>query len=305
MLQIHRILFPTDFSESAQHAFETAVFLARQFDAELHLVHIIALHHEDPYNPAHHFLSVEDAYQRLRDRTEQLIRATVDAPGVDGLMVKQEQVRAVSPAPAIVDYATEHEIDLVVMSTHGRRGVRHLLMGSVTEEVVRTAPCPVLSIPLHVAPDADVRRILVPTDFSTHARDALAVAAEVAATYGAGLQLLHVLENVLHPAFYNMGASKLTDLQPDIVERTEKELRRLSDEVVSGRVPVEVFAAEGHPGRDVPHFADEHETDLIVITSHGRSGLDEILLGGVTEKVIRRSKCPVLVLKAFGRSIGE
>jgi nucleotide-binding universal stress UspA family protein len=205
----------------------------------------------------------------------------------------------VSAAPSIVDYATETGIDLIVMGTHGRRGVRHLLVGSVTEEVVRLAPCAVLSVRMQTDPKplSAVRNVLAPVDFSEHSRDALGVARDVAGSYGARLQLFHVWEDVLHPAFYNMGAMSIKDLQPDIEDRTIGALQELLAETPGPAVETDFHTTEGHAAREIVDFAVENATDLIVIATHGLTGVEHFLLGSVAEKVVRRAPCPVLVVK--------
>jgi nucleotide-binding universal stress UspA family protein len=141
------ILVPTDFSETADAALEYAKRLAGQVGASLHLLHVFT----DPYAPALYATDVyvpevaaeirthglEDARRRLAERLnaeeQEYFRGTTEV--VTGLTAKR-----------IVEYAADHGIELIVMGTHGRRGVAHLLLGSVAEHVVRTAPCPVLTV---------------------------------------------------------------------------------------------------------------------------------------------------------------
>lgn len=298
MIQLKKILFPTDFSPSAAQAFDHALYLAHKYGAELHLLHVHVPHEEDPYNPSHHF--PDDA-----GITAELERVLADQPGAAAErqlpVVRKVERREISPAPAIVEYAEEEDVDLIVMGTHGRRGVRHLLAGSVTEEVVRLAPCAVLSVRAAGTrrPLSATQHVLAPVDFSDDSKEALLVARNVAANYQADLQVLHVWENVLHPAFYNMGAKSIKDLQPDITERTEKALRDLvhSFESRSRAVDVSYHTVEGHAAREIVRFAADQATDIIVIATHGLTGLDHFLLGSVAEKVVRRAPCPVLVVK--------
>ena len=298
MLRLHKILYPTDFSDAAERALPHALAFARAVQAELHMLHIVVLHQDDPYNPAHHFPDVDTIHRQLKQQAADQLHASLEAHDTDDLVIKQVQRRDVSAAPAIVAYAEEEDIDLIVISSHGRRGARRLLLGSVTEEVIRMAACPVLAVPPGSTAAPAVRQILVPIDFSEHAPAALAAARQVAAAVGARLQLLHVLEDVLHPAFYQMGATRLKDLQPDIEERTEEALKQLVKEGEGPDVETAFFAEEGHAARHIVHFAEEHGSDLIVLTTHGLSGWDQLLLGSTAEKVLRRAHCPVLVLKA-------
>lgn len=303
-MQIRKILFPTDFSETANLALAHALYLAEKYDAELHMLHVVVLHAEDPHNPAHHFPDEREIHEKLRDLAQKRMdEATVEYAAKD-LSIRHVQRRSVSAAPAIVEYAEEEDIDLVVMGTHGRRGIRHLLIGSVAEEVVRLAPCPVLSV--HGAkarkPLSAMTHVLAPVDFSEHSKVALQTARHTAASYEADLQILHVLENVIHPAFYNMGAVSIKDLQPDIEERSKAAMLELFEETDGPDVRTEYFTREGHAARTIVRFAQEQDTDLIVISTHGLTGVEHFLLGSVAEKVVRRAACPVLVVKAFERA---
>jgi len=141
-----RILVPTDFSPPSEAALATAEALAAQFGASIHLIHVL----EDPYTTA---AIASDVYgyvpPGLREswRKEALtqLEALLDPPEKARFRVTTS-VTFGSPARAIVDYARDNGINLIVMGTHGRGGVAHLLLGSVTERVVRSAECPVLTV---------------------------------------------------------------------------------------------------------------------------------------------------------------
>lgn len=299
MLRLNKILFPTDFSPSAEHALSHALYLAHRYGAELHMLNVLVPHEEDPNNPEHQFPSREQVIEKLRTFASEQERTAQHPEAFEHLVIRQVQRREISAAMAIVAYAEEEAIDLVVMGTHGRRGVRHLLAGSVTEEVVRLAPCAVLSVRARQTPQilGSIRKVLAPVDFSDDSCEAVTVALDIASGYGADVQLLHVWENVLHPAFYNMGATSIKDLQPDIEERTLNALSELVDRANGFSGNATVHAVEGHAAREIVRFAEEHDTDLVVIATHGLTGLDHFLLGSVSEKVVRRAHCPVLVVK--------
>ena len=146
MARITRILVPTDFSETSDAALRYARTLADTFGASLHLLHAF----EDPYAAGALAPEVYGTVpQELRDSALELANTNLEErlPAAD-----RERYRGATtvvtgaPAAAIVKYATDHGVDLIVMGTHGRSGVAHLLLGSVAEKVVRTAPCPVLSV---------------------------------------------------------------------------------------------------------------------------------------------------------------
>lgn len=305
MLQIKKILYPTDFSRCAQQALDHALYLAEQYNAELHMLHAIVLHEEDPHNPAHHFPNVEDVHKRLKELAHERMSEAVEPHAKDGLNVKLVQERGISSASVILDYAKEQGVDLVVMGTHGRRGLGHLFLGSVAEEVVRLAGCPVLTIRerKEPMPVEAIERLLVPLDFSEHARAALRHAREIAATYGARLQLLHVVEETVHPAFYVTGETSIFKLIPDIREKSEAAMKNMFNEVGGAEVEFDLHVVEGRAARDIVKFAGKNGADLIVIATHGLTGIEHLLLGSVTEKVVRQAPCPVFTVKSFGKSL--
>ena len=216
------------------------------------------------------------------------------------LDIRERQRRGTAAAPSIVDDAIEENVDLVVMGAHGRRGFRRFLLGSVTEEVVRLAPCPVLTIRgTGTAQDVHrVRKVLVPFDFSEHSRTALGSAAKMAASYGASLHLLHVIEPIMepHPYVPLHYRSESFDL-PQLKARVREDLGPIVADVVDGRVATEVEVLEGDPALCITEHAETIEADLIAMATHGRTGLSRFFLGSVTEKVVRSAGCPVLTLK--------
>lgn len=304
MNRLNKILFPTDFSRCASQALLPAVDLAEQHQAELHLLHVIVLHGYDPHNPNFNIKDLEEEiYQRVQsDANERLVKL---APNDLGKTVKivTVQERGISASNAIVEYASKNDIDLVVLGTHGRRAPAHLLLGSVAEEVVRTASCPVMTVREREKPKpvTETERILVPVDFSKYSTQALTYGKNLAADYGATLQLLHVIELNIHPAYYAVGKTSLFEIDSDLRERSHNKLLELAQEAPGPEVDIEPYVIEGRATSDIVKFATEKKSDLIVIPTHGLTGLSRFLLGSTTQKVVRRAPCPVLVVKAIGK----
>ena len=119
--------------------------LAKQFDAELHLLHVVVLHQDDPHSLGQAFPGLEELHQRMEEAAASEMKRSIDGPRDAGLRVVEAQKRHVAAAPAILEYAEREDVDLIVLGTHGRRGLRRFLLGSVAEEVVRSAHCPVLT----------------------------------------------------------------------------------------------------------------------------------------------------------------
>ena len=144
MFSIRRVLFPTDFSEPAEYAWTYALAFGQQFGAEVHLVHVVAPppHLTETYAVT---FDPERTVQGLTEEASALLDQQVEAAKSQGLLFYCE-VRVGVDYREIIDYANKHDVDLIVMATHGRTGLAHVLLGSVAEKVVRKAPCPVLTI---------------------------------------------------------------------------------------------------------------------------------------------------------------
>ena len=301
MIRLRRILFPTDFSASAERALDMALLLAQEFAAELHMLHAVVLHEDDPHDPAHHFPDTAVIHERLEKLADSAMSDLLDRGRETEIRIQRVKSRGIAAAPTILDYAGEWDADLIVMGTQGRRGASHLFLGSVAEEVVSHASCPVLTVRGGETAEAlgSLDRILVPVDFSEHSRSSLRAAAELARRCGAELQALHVVEEVIHPSYFD----QTIDVSRELVLRATAALDELVEEVV-GEVRVERRVVRGQ--RAVPEivsFAEEKGSDLIVTSTHGLGGLEQFLFGSTAKRVVQLSPVPVLVLKAFGKSL--
>lgn len=307
MLRLHRILIPFDASPASEQALEEALWLARRTDAEIKILQVEILHGESvpsQWDPA---LETETLRARMKD----LIMNDSEAPGAfdpDSVQISHVVDRDFAAAPAIVDYADEHEVDLIVMGTHGRRGVSRLLLGSVAEEVVRHAPCPVLTVRARKDRQPETRAvqsIVVPVDFSQHSRIALTCAHEWAVLYNARIDVVHVIEDDLHPDFYFTHTPTIYDAQPEIEDQARIHLEQLNREVGSRAVEAHFHILSGRAAGQIVDFAEDSGADLIVMSTHGLTGMNRFLIGSVAEKVVRHAGCPVLTVKAFGKSLVE
>jgi nucleotide-binding universal stress UspA family protein len=305
MIRIGKILFPTDFSPCAEQALGHALYLANKYQASLHVLHAIVLHEDDPHDPSAHFTDIVEIQQRLQDLARTEMQAAISArPDATGEVVMRQR-RGISAADVILEYAALEDIDLVVMGTHGRRGLGRLLLGSVAERVVRFSSCPVLTIREHEHPKpiAETNRILVPVDYSDHSKAAIRHARAIAATYGASLELLHVIEEAPRPEFYDEVGFRANLVEADAGEKAKREMRGLYESSPGPEVEARCHAFLGLAGPDIVRFAEDTGVDLIVIATHGLTGLPYLLMGSVAEAIVRMSPCPVCTVKSFGKSL--
>lgn len=290
------ILAATDFSETAETAASLARDLAARFEARLHMLHVVVLL-EDPHLEESHRLQLEALVATAdKARREVLEHELGEEPGVE---VVPHLVRGIAPGETIVEVADNAGADLIVMGTHGRRGLSHLLLGSVAERVVRTASAPVLT----VRSDAEINtggisRILVPHDFSDASADAVRTAAAWAASLDAEITLLHVVEPVVYPEFYSMDSIS-DDLMHRLVSRSNDALQRVQGDL--GDQPAVTTRVEiGRAADTIVAVAEPEKFDLLVMATRGLSGIEHMLLGSVAEAVLRRCRIPMLTVP--GRS---
>ncbi len=305
MLKFKNILFPTDFSRCADQALTHAVYLAEKYQATLHLIHAVTLFKDQPGLLNNVFSETEKMIRTIEDKAELELDSAAQNLANNDMKIITSQIRAISAAPAILDYASQNDIDLIVMGTHGRRGIEHMLLGSVAEEVVRVADCPVFTIreAKEVIPISLFKKILVPIDFSDHCRKALLYAKDIAEFYNATLQLLHIIEDTIHPAYSLSGKSSIFDLIPGIMDDCKIRMEKMTEEAKIDKEKSEIFIKGGKPAPDIIQFAKDNKSDLVVIATHGLTGFEHFLLGSVTEKVARRCTCPVFTVNSFGKNL--
>ncbi len=305
MLRIKKILYTTDFSECSLSVLPQAVYLANKYNAELHMLHAIVLYADDLHNPEYYFPDIDNLVSLLKKNAQERMNYELKGNDIKNIKVKKVQERGLSPAPVILDYCKDNNIDLIVMGTHGRRGIGHLFLGSVAEEVVRLAECPVVTIREgdDLMPIASKNNILVPVDFSIHSKTALEFALKIAPTYNARLQLLHVIEESIHPSFYAAGITSIFEFNSQLKTKSEQAIREMFESISGSDIEADIFVVEGRASSEIIKFAEEKSSDLIIIATHGLTGIEHLLLGSVTEKVVRMSKCPVLTIKVFGKSL--
>ena len=300
-MKIKQILFPTDFSPCSDHALRHALSLAELYGASLSIVHVtLPLEHD---TRAQSGISDLDRAQEEIDRlSEGQMRAAEEKRTYKEIHIEQTTIRGISAAPALLEFAAEHDVDLIVMGTHGRRGLNHFMLGSVAAEVVRLSPIPVFSVresrnvmyPLHFG------QILVPVDFSPFSRDAVSTAKHLAHDFGATLRLLHVIEEIIHPSFYLTGQTPLSSWLPDVEAAALKEMKILFEKADGPEIPVEYHVKQARAAIGIADFVKRNGIDLVVMASHGLTGVTHFLLGSVTERLLRMASCPLFVLKSFG-----
>lgn len=277
-----QILVATDLSESARDAARLGARVAKVNGGNLHLLHV-RLPMLAPYDlPDFAPIEIEPALEgELRERLQQLA-LELDQPAATALLTDP------AVADAVLRYASEHSIDLIVVGTHGRRGLSRMFLGSVAAELARTAPLPVLVVPLGSERGDHYRRVLAAVDFSASARAALQEAATIAEAHKAPLIALHVVDDAELPPYF------AGTIRREAAEMALEHLNKVLGELGLAQ-RAEPMVVTGAPHTAISATARQYDADLIVTGSAGLRGLQRLLIGSVTERVLRTASCAVLI----------
>lgn len=304
MIKLKKILFPTDFGESAEEALRYAAMLAGEYGAQLTIMHVVSLFSEETATAEIHMSEMAEYAEKFADQlhaeADEIIDRTIEEHSGGELVMNKVIVRGITPNEEILREADKLDVDLIVMGTYGRGGVSHLLFGSTAEQVVRNAGCPVLTVRHHAPHTFDfqgVRKILFPTDFSDFSKKALPYALSFAERYGAQLHVLHIFEQRIHPSFYIVDKSTPFDLDDSLRGRALDALDEFVYDDLRERIDFKCDVASGKPFVEIINYARKNEIDLIVIATHGLTGLENMIIGSTTERVVRRAPCAVLSIK--------
>jgi nucleotide-binding universal stress UspA family protein len=284
---IKRILFATDFSACAEHAEGYVAHMAKTYRATVDVLHVLEIY-EGVYVTA------------MQDQRETNARLTAVAQRLQHPTVPvTHQQRAGFPDVLICEIAMETHADLIVLGTHGRTGLQHILLGSTAERVLTMAPCPVLTIRQptgmeepHVTKPIQFKQVLVPIDFSACSLGALEYGIQLAKDFSASMTLLHVLEPVAYGVDLMLGHPQGQDR-----EETHRQFKRLVNMIRDHGVSLHEIIRGGLPADSILGTVHATNSDLVVMGTHGRRGISHIINGSVAEAVLRQAPCPVLAMK--------
>jgi nucleotide-binding universal stress UspA family protein len=289
MIRIQRILCPVDFYPASERAVDYALALARNYEARLTLLHVVA-----PILPSAYGVRVdlkslvealkEESTRKLQQLSKKAEIATVPVEYVVRTGDIHEEIQKV---------VRSAKIDFVVMRTHGRRGVERWVLGSVAEELLRSIRVPLLTIgktlKRETAPPA-IRRILVTTDFSEGTSEAIAYAFSVAQQCQAQISLLHVIGEI--------GADTSEKYREILTRRMGDQLEKLIPAEARVWCDAKTRVETGMPFKVILKVVAKESIDLLVMNVHGKRRVDRSLPDSTAERVVRAATCPVLIIPA-------
>lgn len=290
-----RVLVATDLTEAGTGALRRAAWEATQREASLTVMHCVEVAGDrDRWRQ----LVRQSPFQTSQIRTEafgRLDEQFTEAVDEDARPTHTEyHVDVGRPADRIRATADEKNADVIVLGGSDGTAVERLLLGSVSEEVVRSASRPVMVVPSDVTV-GPVEAVLSPVDFSECSRASLRESARWAQRVGARLEVLHVLtpEGPVPPFSFGREVGDSGEIR----ERATAKLEELVAEVVPGELEVELLVEEGPPANAIRAVADERRPDLVVMGTHGRRGLEQFIVGSTALEVLRQARWPVVTIR--------
>jgi nucleotide-binding universal stress UspA family protein len=307
MIAIRHLLCPVDRSEFSRHALRYAVMLAGWYEADVTAITVrpVAL-------PPSLWLEAPASIPTEQPEEQERVLASVQAfvrEAVGSAPVRIEVVEG-AIVPRILDAAVSLPADLIVMGTHGASGFERLLLGSVTEKVLRRARCPVLTVPRGVEAPGEpatapaFKTIVCGTDFSEASNRAFEYALSLAQEAGGRLVLVHVLESLPEEEPRFSSHFNVPEVRRLLEHDARTSLEALVTEQARTWCDVEIVVGHGKAGRELLRIATATHADVIVVGVHGRSAADLALFGSTTQHVLRQAPCPVLSVSPLASAVG-
>lgn len=283
LVSLKNILFTTDFSTSSLAALPYAAAVARRYDSRVFLAHAVQPH-PYPLVSGEAITFMDELVQGARKEITELAESKL----LKG--IEHKTLLGHGEIELVLDkFIREHEIDLIITGTHGRRGFRRFFLGSVAEEIFRNSACPVLTVGPHVSPGVSenfsVRQVLYPTSLSEHAAAATDYALSFALEYEARLTILHVMNHVDHGPEWQSAKDCFDRMQTQIPPEIKPWCK------------VDCHVASGDPAEMVLKTAGELRADLIVMGVKRASALATHRMGNLAYRVVTEAACPVLTVR--------
>jgi len=305
MAKIDKVLVPVDFSSHSRDAVNVALAFKNDFGAKVILLHVFDITELLGLGWTIYGESLEsESVMRMEEDSRKHLNDFVDELQIHGDEVEQRVSRG-KPFVETVQVARAEKVDMIIMGTHGRKGISHLLMGSNAEKVVHKAPCSVMTVQHKEGQPAKplpAKTILVPTDFSLTSERAMSMAVKIADVYSSKIILLHVVDDfrlgeTISWTSYVTAPKSQEEMGDAITKLAFEELEAFKQKFPVGDISVEPRVVEDNPHRGIVSLAEEEKIDLIVMGTHGRTGISHLLMGSNAEKAVRTAPCPVLTVK--------
>ncbi|MBI5408683.1 MAG: universal stress protein [Nitrospirae bacterium] len=288
--KIEKMLLTTDGSEFSEGAVREAIKLAKTCSSKLFALSVVET------NPEYEAVAPQ-VVEKAEKETRKILESVKDRASKEGVDCEIIARHGESPYEYIVEEAEKAQANMIIMGRRGRKGLKRLMMGSETARVIGHAKCNVLIVPR--AASVDFKRIVVATDGSKYSDAAVSEAVSISKRCGSSLFAISVVPSETESPFdivhMEMHKDIISEKESKMAECLVKDIKDLAEKEGVG---TQGFVYSGKPYESIISMAKEKHADLIVVGSHGRTGLAKLLMGSVTERVIGLAECAVLVVKA-------
>lgn len=285
-----RLLLSSDRSEYSEGAIREGIRLAKRCGSTLTTVTVVERNDElEALAPQQVEKSEKDAREHL-----EAVAARAKKEGVDCATIVR---KGEEPYGAIVDEAAKNKSTMIIMGRRGRKGLARLVMGSSTARVIGHAECSVLVVPRSA--QLEFKNILVATDGSKHSAAAASQAIGIAKRNSSALTVISVIPaEIAMPTDVDLSVVQRERLADQEMQQAEQYAKAVKEAAQKEGVPVKAYVRSGRPADAIIETAKETSANMIVLGSHGRTGLAKLLMGSVAERTIVLAPCAVLVAKA-------
>ena len=294
-MQFKNILCATDFSDFSNRTVNYGIALAKEFDSKLFVCHVIDLSSVAIYGEFQ--LDPVGLQERIMIDANEQLQELIGAQQIDW----EPLISVGHAADEISRIVEEQDIDLVISATRGRSGLKRLILGSVTERLMRTLSCPLLVVhspdKAFVAADnqqVNIKSILIGCDFSPDSEVAFEHGLSLAQEFQSELHLAHVIETSIYQELHKTDSPVEEELQQEIKVKLIQKLQDMVPEEARNWCKPQTNLLEGHPYEELVKYAEKHNIDMIVLGTRGHGLVKSLLIGSTTDRVVRRAPCPVL-----------
>lgn len=294
-VQIKNIICSTDFSDYSNHAVLYGIALAKEFGAKLYMCHVIELPPAPTYGE--HIPVSSNQQIGIRDYAHEQLRKLIGKQPVEW----EPLVTMGRTANEIARLAKEKGMDLAISATHGRSGLKRLILGSVTERLMRTLPCPLLAVRspeegfvASAWQEIRFQKILVGCDFSPDSNLAFQYGLSLAQEFQSQLHLAHVIKPPVYEVSLKPKMEPGEEFRQSLYDQLNDKLTNMVPEEARNWCASKITLLAGQPYEELTKYAVVHNIDLIVLGVRGHGLVETLLIGSTTDRVVRQAQCPVL-----------
>jgi nucleotide-binding universal stress UspA family protein len=290
-----KILCTTDLSELSNRSMSAGVALAKEFNSKLYVCHVVDLTIQAAYGDV--VLAPLELQNQTTEYALDHISEFIGEQDVDW----EALVTTGHPSDEIAKLVSDHHIDLTVVATHGRSGLKRLVLGSVTERLMRILPCPLLIVKSLESDDTTIQhldlkieKILVGCDFSPYSELAFQYGLSLAQEFESEVHLVHVVETPAYKGMMKFTVNQGEEFENELHGRIKEKLTHMIPRESVAWCDPKIVLLGGHPHEEIIKHASLNNIDLIVLGIRGRNLFEALFTGSTTDRVLRQSSCPVL-----------